>query len=153
MDSTSPQSVPAPDGKQVWRGGGWLEKPNDTPPYNGLQITATPAYDPKSSELTSLSLVIQDFTKAKAGAELPEKFVPVRDGAKIELPKPEGELTVSGELKLFSSSSAPGMVVLFANLRWGLPHQRHHSDGGILEVAKVKAGAQEDEPPEGAEEE
>lgn len=123
-----------PAASQTWTSGDWVDPPHKEPPYNGLELTATPVYHPESHTLITLGIEIQDFTLAKTGAKLVTAFETIGDKAKDELPKPDGDVTVAGSLELLLANAPAGKVLLCQDLAWGLPDQRHHASGCILEV-------------------
>lgn len=130
------------DGDLVWRSGDWVDPPNKRPPYNGIEIIANPLYDPETHKLTALPLQVRDFSLAQDGAKREEEFHQLRDRAKVTLPKPTGDFTVAGYLELLMSQRLPDSLLLLVNLRYGLPHERHHVDGGILEIPLTNAAEQ-----------
>lgn len=140
--SSTPE--PAEDPALTWFSGDWRE-PADVgaePPYNGLELVATPTYS-QDEQLSSVSVLILDYTNSKDGAGVTVTFQPVVPGKAIPVrpsptpKKPGEEATVRGSLELKDSGEVFFLILWTDLLKYGLPDEEHHVEGGLLKIPRL----------------
>ncbi|CAM1342087.1 hypothetical protein [Tenacibaculum amylolyticum] len=130
---------------KIWYSGNWRQKNNDTIPYNGIKIKATPHYN-NSNELDSVTAIVIDFTKVPDGVSSTVQLsttgtwydisIPMDDST--EPPQPNNDFTVIGidsaddlgKLQLYLTTTG---VYLRVQFQYGLKHARHQELGFILQ--------------------
>lgn len=131
----TPQQGPA----LGWTSGDFQEDPGTDPPYNGLQLTAVPAYSEQS--LVSVAVTILDFTYSQTGVPVTIQLEPATAGKRTAVQPPSAtapQFTVRGTLELRSMPTSLNPVLfLFIDLYYGLADEQHHAEGGILEIPQV----------------
>ena len=137
-----------------WTSGDWSKRPKSEPPYNGIKVLATPTY--QDGTLATLSIQVVDYTNSPEGVAVSADFKPALPGKTLTV-RPPGQqqpaATVQGTLELRASPSvATTTLFLFADLQYGLKDQRHHVEGGILEIPRMGEsgnGQQQDDKQDG----
>lgn len=121
------------DSALMWQSGDWREPPNDTPPYNGIEMVAVPTYNGQG-RLVSLALTLTDFTNQRKGMPKTFSVARIEHGATVLL-SAEDNFTISGTVELrFFLSTPNDVVVYFEDISYGLEQLRHHAEGGVLTV-------------------
>ena len=134
----------------IWQSGDWQSSPNMSPPYNGLEVQATPVYS-NTGAIESIAVTIIDYTLVQKGAKTLQDFTlshitnetaisiePQPDsttlnGSSIE-PQPD-PTTLNGSIKFRLLQGAPDFANLFLNLSYGLPSPSNKDvQGCILQI-------------------
>ncbi len=107
MSSSSSDTSSSTSGQAadcVWQSGDFTEPPRPSPPYNGIEISLAPAYDPKTEKLLSLAGEVTDFTNVKTGASVNVAFPTILGGLRVPIP-PSGQSSSSSASSGSSGSS------------------------------------------------
>lgn len=127
------------ENQYVWRSGDWKKVPQRQPPYNGIEITGFPVYDPEG-HFASAGLLIKDFTFDPRGVTSEIEYMTLSDGW-MWIPSPDPgsppdpsrdpmKFTVLGDTRLEHGSSG---TLLRIRLSYGLEYLRRDELGFIFE--------------------
>ncbi|CAL2084876.1 hypothetical protein [Tenacibaculum sp. 190524A02b] len=137
--------------KNTWYSGDWKQHNNDTIPYNGVKITATPNYTsptspPSKRKLTSVNATITDFTKDPNGVSNTIKLsrtgiwyeITIPDKTNVSPPEPNTDFTITGiylngdlgKLKLNVTTTG---IYLQIQFRYGETNRTREELGFILQ--------------------
>lgn len=132
--------------QNTWQSGDWQETPNSNPPYNGLEITATPVVSspPVPGKLLPIDLTITDFTYdpngvsssmtiSKTGQWLP---IPIPMDNTVSPPVYNSKFTVTsiniGGPGMVRIDATPSGTFLNIQFRYGLEHATREEIGYIM---------------------
>ena len=119
----------------IWQSGDWQSSLNMSPPYNGLEVQATPVYS-NTGAIESIAVTIIDYTLIQEGGKTLQDFTlsQITNETAIFI-EPQPDSTLNGSIKFRLLQGAPDFANLFLNLSYGLPSPSNKDvQGCILQI-------------------
>jgi hypothetical protein len=126
---------------QIWYSGDWRNVAQKKPPYNGIKITASPAYDEKN-KFVSVDVNFTDYSYSESGISsnipdlnLSESRVVIPEvlsqpaSTSDSTPEPNPDFTIKGEVALEIQTSG---LYLSIKLAYGIKEHVREELGYIL---------------------
>lgn len=142
--------MPTNTAMQTWRSGDWKKKPAQQKPYNGIEISVTPTYDPETQTLVTVSILFKDYTNDAKGIEsilplvpapspmLPIPIPPTLTSPPSSPPAKNTSFTIDGTIALETNGSNFSPRI---RLNYGLEHAKRDEIGYIMLIPMIQAPA------------